>query len=167
FPRPFRIFIFGGGHVSKELAAIALGVDFQVTVMDDRPEFTDARRFSGAETALLPSLTEEDAARFLSGRNIGDRDGMVIVTRGHAFDRDTLAAALRTKAGYIGMIGSKSKRAAVYANLEQQGVARKRLEDVYSPIGLAIGADTPQEIAVSIAAELILWRSTKQKADAN
>lgn len=164
FPRPFRIIIFGGGHVSRELAQLCLGVDFPVTVFDDRPEFANSERFPGSDVRVPPGLAEKDAAACLEKLGIGPRDGIVIVTRGHAHDRDVLAAALETGAGYIGMIGSKSKRMAVYASLRDAGVSAERLDFVHSPIGLAIGADTPQEIAVSIAAELIQWR--KQARDA-
>lgn len=164
FPRPFRIIVFGGGHVSRELVKLCLGVDFPVTVLDDRPEFANSERFPGSDIRVPVSLAEKDAAACLENLGIGPRDGIVIVTRGHAHDRDVLAAALETRAGYIGMIGSKSKRAAVYASLRDSGVSAERLAFVHSPIGLAIGADTPQEIAVSIASELIQWR--KQARDA-
>ena len=159
FPRPFRVFVFGGGHVGRETAKLALVVGFRVTVIEDRREFADAGRFPGAEGVLLPSLNEDACASFLAARDVGSRDALVIVTRGHAFDRDALAASLGTRAGYTGMIGSKSKRAAVYASLAEAGVPADRLEPVHSPIGLSIGAQTPVEIAVSIVAELINWRA--------
>lgn len=165
FDRPYRIIIFGGGHVSLELSKLAIGVDFPVVVLDDRAEFANAGRFPGARVLVPPSLTEEDSAACLSSMNAGPRDGIVIVTRGHAHDRDVLAAALNTEAGYIGMIGSKVKREAVYKSLLQRGYRQEQLDAVYSPIGLAIGADTPQEIAVSIAAELIQWRKKARDAE--
>ena len=164
FARPYRIIIFGGGHVSRELVVLCSRLDFPVTVLDDRPEFANAERFPNAEVLVPPTLAEADAEACLRKLRIDQEDGIVIVTRGHAHDRDVLAAALRTNAGYIGMIGSKSKRAAVYASLRETGVSSERLESVYSPIGLAIGADTPQEIAVSIAAELIQWRRRQRDA---
>ena len=159
FPRPFRAFVFGGGHVGRETAKLALEVGFRVAVVEDRPEFADAGRFPGAEGILLSSLREDACAAFLAARDIGSRDALVILTRGHAFDRDVLAASLGTRAGYIGMIGSKSKRAAVYASLVEAGAPPGHLEAVHSPIGLPIGAQTPVEIAVSIVAELINWRA--------
>lgn len=164
FERPFRIIIFGGGHVSLELAKLALGVDFPVIVLDDRPEFANSERFPGAHAIVPPSLHEEDSAACLREMRINPRDGIVIVTRGHSHDRDVLAAALETPAGYIGMIGSKSKRQTVYNSLKEKGITQERLDFVHSPIGLAISAETPQEIAVSIIAELIQWR--KQTRDA-
>lgn len=162
-PRPSRLFLFGGGHVSGALARLALALDFQVTVLDDRSEFVHAGRFPGAATLVLPSLSERDAATALAGENLGACDGIVIMTRGHAHDRDVLAAALETRAGYIGMIGSMSKRAAIYASLEKKGLARQHFQRVSSPVGLDIGAETPMEIAVSIAAQLIHWRSGNRK----
>ena len=158
FPRPFRLVFFGGGHVSRDTAALALHVGFRVIVAEDRPEFAAPERFPGCSTELLPSLGQEDCARLLSRLRPGPADGIVIVTRGHSHDRDALAAALDAGAGYIGMIGSKSKRAAVYGSLRQAGVLDEALAAVHSPIGLSIGAQTPAEIAVSIVAELIAWR---------
>ena len=160
FPRPFRLVIFGGGHVSREVARLANAVEFHTTVVDDRLEFANEERFPGSAVVLATSLDETDSAALLQSMDIGPSDGLVIVTRGHSYDRDVLAAALTTRAGYIGMIGSKAKRAAVYANLREKGVSQERLDQVYSPIGLAIGAETPAEIAVSIVGELIFWRKT-------
>lgn len=163
-PRPFRIILFGGGHVSRETALLAAGVDFHVTVVDDRPEFADPERFPAATALLAPSLNEKDCAAVLDALRPAPCDGIVIITRGHAHDRDALAAALPTAAGYIGMIGSKGKRAAVYKNLREQGWPHDRLDGVHSPVGLPIGAETPQEIAVSIVAELIAWRKQVRAA---
>lgn len=160
FPRPFRIVLFGGGHVSREVAKLTNGVGFHTTVVDDRPEFANAECFPGSAVVLAPSLGEKDSANLLDRMDMGACDGVVIVTRGHSHDRDVLAAALRTRAGYIGMIGSKAKRAAVYASLRENGVSKESLDQVHSPIGLAIGAESPAEIAVSILAELISWRKT-------
>ncbi len=188
FPAPWRLYIFGGGHVSLEVANLAGSIDFQCAVLDDRPEFAAPERFPTARALLLPSLLQEDAAAFLAAEGLGPQDGVIIVTRGHAHDRDVLAALLLdnaqstvTRPGYIGMIGSKSKKAAVYAALRQSGAPNntpneapnevlnrmpnktldEALEAVHSPIGLSIGAETPREIAVSIVAELIQWRSGK------
>lgn len=165
FDRPFRVIIFGGGHVALELAKLAQGVDFPVTVLDDREEFANTERFPTAEVIVPPGLGEDEATACLGSLRVGPRDGIVIVTRGHAHDRDVLAASLATGAGYIGMIGSRSKRTAVYNSMMEKGFSRERIDFVHSPIGIAIGADTPQEIAVSIAAELIQWR--KKARDAN
>lgn len=158
FPASPRLFLFGAGHVSAELALLAARVDFSVLVADDRPEFANAERFADARISVLPSLLEKDCAEFLAAEAVSPRDAVAIITRGHAHDRDALAAALATPAGYIGMIGSRSKREAVYKNLREQGVTMQELTRVHSPIGLAIGADTPAEIAISIVAELVAWR---------
>lgn len=164
FPGPFRLVLFGAGHVSCETARLAGNVGFSTVVVDDRPEFASAARFPASAREILPSLSEKDCAALLGRLKITPSDGLIIVTRGHAHDRDALAAALETRAGYIGMIGSKSKRSAVYATLREKGVTEERLAAVYSPIGLDIGAETPAEIAVSIMAELIRWRSAARNA---
>ena len=158
FPQPHRIHIFGGGHVSCELSKLTHGVGFHTTALDDRPEFASEERFPSARVEVLASLEQQEADSYLSRQKIGKRDGIVIVTRGHAHDRDVLAAALGTEAGYIGMIGSKSKRTGVYNSLREAGFTDADFARVHSPIGLSIGAETPQEIAVSIVAELIQWR---------
>ncbi len=154
---PSRLHIFGAGHVGRELALLAERLGFDVTALDDRPEFADPGRFPGCRAVVLPDLGREQAGHWLTRKSLGTRDAIVIVTRGHAHDRDVLAASLRAGAGYVGMIGSKSKREGVYASLLQDGFSREDLDRVHSPVGLAIGAQTPAEIAVSIAAELIQW----------
>lgn len=164
FPKPFRVVLFGGGHVSLETARLAQSVDFHVTVVDDRPEFANAERFPGALIQVPASLGEKDSVTLLSHLGIGPQDALVILTRGHAWDREVLAAALRTEAGYVGMIGSSSKRAAVYEALQARGAPKERLDSVHSPVGLPIGAESPAEIAVSIVGELIRWRSAAQRA---
>lgn len=163
FPRPHRLYVFGAGHVSRALAELAHRLDFRITVLDDRPEFANRERFPSCRAETLASLGREHAAAFLAGCSIGAGDGIVIVTRGHAHDRDVLAAALDTGAGYIGMIGSKSKRAGVYAALREAGFSPEDFVRVRAPIGLSIDAETPEEIAVSIAAELIQWRNGRPK----
>lgn len=164
FPRASRLLIFGGGHVGLAVADLALKVDFKVTVADDRSEYASPQRFPGATAELLPALGERECAALLARLDLGPEDAVLIVTRGHAHDRDALAAALAGKAGYIGMIGSKSKKAAVYAGLREQGFADKQLAAVHAPVGLAIGAQSPVEVAVSIVAELIDWRKKYRDA---
>ncbi len=165
FAGPARVFLFGGGHVSFASARLAQSVGFRVVVIDDRPEFASPERFPGASIERPPSLSEEDMMQVLSRMRVSPEDALVILTRGHAHDREALAAALSTSAGYIGMIGSKSKRDAVYAQLTACGLAPERLGRVHAPIGLAIGAESPEEIAVSIVGELILWRSGLQRPE--
>lgn len=161
-PSPHVVHIFGGGHVAKALAQALHPLNFTAFILEDRPEFADPRRFAHAHTRLLPALGQKDTAAYLAGARINERHGIVIMTRGHAHDRDVLAAALAVPAGYVGMIGSRAKWRQVKQSLLDAGTPVGALERVATPIGLDIGADTPAEIAVSIAAELIAWRSGKK-----
>jgi xanthine dehydrogenase accessory factor len=150
---PTVVHLVGAGHVALATAKIAAFAGFEVVVMDDRAEFANVGRYPEArEVRVLESF---DAC--LGGG--GPDDFVVIVTRGHLHDRDVLAQALRTAAGYVGMIGSRSKRAAVYQSLLGGGFSQADLDRVFCPIGLAIGADTPEEIAVSIVGEMIRVRA--------
>ncbi len=158
---PHKLYIFGAGHVSCELVKIAQYLDFQTVVLDDRQEFCNTERFPLGEVVVLQSLNKEDITEFLNQREVGARDGIIIVTRGHARDKEALECSLTTKAGYIGMIGSKSKRKSTYEHLLSKGFTQADFEKVHSPIGLSIGAQSPEEIAISITAELIMWRSGK------
>lgn len=153
-----RIHIIGGGHISLALARLAESVSFSSSVLDDRAEFVSEARFPHSWRVRPESLSEKHMAEYFAETRPGPRDAVVIVTRGHAFDRDALAAALRTKSGYIGMIGSSPKRKQVYGSLLQSGFTRDDLRRVHSPIGVSIAAETPEEIAVSIIAQLIQWR---------
>jgi xanthine dehydrogenase accessory factor len=153
---PSRLYIAGAGHVSRPTAQIAALAGFHVTVMDDRPEFANAERFPQAH-----ELRTQDLHSCLEGLPIGPDASLVIVTRGHVHDADVLAQALRTPAGYIGMIGSRRKRDSVYQRLRSQGFTDSDLARVHCPVGLDIGAETPEEIAVSIVAELIQDRASR------
>lgn len=153
-----RIHILGGGHVSLALARMAEVTGFATSVLDDRQEFANHTRFPHSRVLTPPSLGEADMHKYFADCRPGERDAIVIVTRGHAFDRDALAAALRTSAGYVGMIGSSAKRKQIYASLLKGGFGEDDLKRVYSPIGVAINAETPEEIAVSIMGQLIQWR---------
>ena len=154
---PSPLYIAGAGHVSRPTAQIAAMTGFRVVVMDDRPEFANAERFPSAHEVSVC-----DQATCLEGRRIGPESFVVIVTRGHVHDAEVLAQALLTTAGYIGMIGSRRKRDSVYARLRQQGFDDGDFARVHCPIGLEIGAETPEEIAVSILAELIQARAQRQ-----
>jgi xanthine dehydrogenase accessory factor len=152
---PTPLVICGGGHVSRPTAQIAAMVGFRVTVLDDRAEFANPERFPfAAETAVI-----DPAEGWFTGRAIGPGAFLVIVTRGHAHDADALAEALRTPAAYIGMIGSLPKRDAIYDKMLAAGFTTADLDRVKSPIGLEIEAETPEEIAVSIVAEMIACRA--------
>ncbi len=128
---------------------------FRTVVLDDRAEFANRERFPGADRIVLLDAWD----RALEGQDAGPEGFLVIMTRGHAFDRDVLRQALRTTASYIGMISSRRKRDAIFAALREEGFTEEDLKRVYAPIGLPIGAETPEEIAVSIAAELIRHRA--------
>ena len=152
------LYIFGGGHVSRSTCHIAALVGFGVTVFDDRPEFANAVRFpDAAKTVVFSSLPD-----CFAGLVIEKNASVVIVTRGHAQDKEVLALALKTQAGYIGMIGSLRKRDALYDRLLAEGYTKDDLKRVHSPIGLEIAAETPEEIAVSIVAELIEARAARR-----
>lgn len=156
-----RLILCGGGHVSLEVAHIARRLEFELVIIDDRPEFASRDRFPMAgQVVCAPFLEALDA---LGSR---ESDYYVILTRGHAHDRDCLEHVLRGKYAYAGMIGSRTKVAAVKAALEAAGIAREILDGVHSPIGLPIGAQTPAEIAVSIAAELVQERARRGPAAA-
>ena len=149
-----RLILCGGGHVSLELAHIAARLEFELIVVDDRAEFANVARFPmAAQVICAPFLEALD--------ELGSRadDYYAILTRGHAFDRECLEHVLRGKYAYVGMIGSKTKVAAVRKALEEAGFSREILDGVDAPIGLPIGGQTPAEIAVSIAARLVQVRA--------
>ena len=154
------VYLLGAGHVAACTAEAAARVGFRVVVMDDRSEFANRERFPQADTIkVLPSFAD-----CFHGFEIDGDAYLVIVTRGHMHDMEVLDQALQTKAGYIGMIGSRKKRNAIYTKLRDRGVSEAQLEQVRCPIGTAIEADTPEEIAVSIVGELIYQRATGRKA---
>jgi len=149
--RQGSVFIFGAGHIGRELAPLSKLVGFRTIAVDDRQEFANRARFPSADAVLVL----DSFANAMNGLNIDEESCLVIVTRGHAHDKTVLGLALATKAGYIGMIGSRKKRDAVYEALIEEGFTRDELERVHCPVGLDIKAETPEEIAVSIVAELI------------
>lgn len=159
FFRKETVFIFGGGHISKQLAALANMVDFHTVVLDDRKEFANASRFRTAETKVIPRF--ENA---FDGLDINEKSYIIIVTRGHIHDQSVLRGALKTNARYVGMIGSLKKRDTIFSALLHEGFPVESLRKVYSPIGLDIGSETPQEIAISIIAELISVRRESMNA---
>ncbi len=152
---PGTVYLFGAGHVSQQVATLTKMTDFQTVVLDDRSEFANRQRFPTADEVKVPACFETA----FSDLNIDKDSYIVILTRGHSHDKTVLAQALRTDAGYIGMIGSHRKRDAIYKALLNEGFTERDLKRVYSPVGLDIGAETPEEIAVSIAAELIEVRA--------
>ncbi len=153
-----KIFLFGAGHVSMFVAQLAKTVGFSITLIDDRPEFANSQRFPDADEILITNF--EQAFEQLE---ISSNSYILIITRGHLHDKIVLQHALGTSASYIGMIGSTRKRNTIYKALMDEGFSKNDLEKVYSPIGLDINAETPEEIAVSIVGELIKNRAPEKK----
>ncbi|WP_300456823.1 XdhC family aldehyde oxidoreductase maturation factor [Desulfobacula sp.] len=147
------LYLLGAGHLAVETAKLALHTGFKTVVMDDRGTFANEERFPGSRVHVVEGF-EHCFAPF----SIGHGSYIVIMTRGHLYDQILLEQALHTPATYIGMIGSRSKRKIIYDYLLSQGVSQEQLDRVHAPIGLSIGAQTPEEIAVSIVAELIQVR---------
>jgi xanthine dehydrogenase accessory factor len=156
FPSP-TLFIFGAGHVSLCIYRIAKLVGFRVVVMDDRTEFANPERFPEAD-----EIVAEDFSAAFSRLRINSSSYITIATRGHQFDETVLEWAVETGARYIGMIGSKTKNEVIFAHLKSRGISEEKLKQVHAPIGLDIGAETPEEIAVSIVAEIIHARRARE-----
>ncbi len=151
-------YIFGAGHVSRQIAPLCERVGFRTVVLDDRPEFANRERFA-VPTELVVLRTFDP----LPPLEVDENGYVVIVTRGHLHDGTVLRQALRTRAGYIGMIGSRRKRDLIYRGLLEQGFREDDLARVHSPIGTDILAETPEEIAVSIVGELIRVRAERER----
>lgn len=148
-------FIFGAGHVAKALEPVLRHVDFRTVVIDDRAEFANRDRFPQAEEIrVIP-----DFKKAFEGINIDMNSFIVIVTRGHAGDYDVLKEALRKEPAYIGLMGSKKKNAFLFDMLRQDGFSEADIARIYAPVGLPINAETPEEIAISVAAEMIKVRA--------
>lgn len=156
-PEP-TLYLFGGGHVSFAIARIAATVGFRIVVVDDRPMFANKDRFPMADETLV--LDMETAFEHLP---IDDLAYVCAVTRGHQFDKPVVEQAIKTDAAYIGMLGSRRKVALMWKEFEDSGVSRARLEEIHAPIGLDIGSDNPEEIAVSVVGELIRVRRSGGK----
>jgi len=148
-----RVVVFGAGHVGSAIANAAAVAGFRVVVVDDRPEFANPERFANTMRVVAASV---DAA--LTQVAIAPQDAVVIATRGHRHDAVILERVATSGAGYVGLLGSRRKQAVVTKALREAGVPAAALQRVRVPVGLAIGAETPEEIAVSVTAELIAWR---------
>jgi xanthine dehydrogenase accessory factor len=146
------LLIAGAGHVGRALGQLAAALEFQLTVIDDRSDFATSARFPDA-TCIVGDIESQ-----LSKFPIDDKTFIVIVTRGHRHDAAALASVIQSPARYIGLIGSRRKVYTIFAGLHKSGVPRELLAKVHAPIGLDIGALTPAEIALSIAAELVAVR---------
>jgi xanthine dehydrogenase accessory factor len=152
------LLICGAGHIAQALVPMAITAGFKVSVLDDRAELLGSDRFqSPVETALVAGFKG-----CLNCQQITPATSLLIVTYGHQHDRIVLEQALATNAGYIGMVGSRRKREELFSQLRVVGASDADLDRVHCPVGLAIGAETPAEIAVSILAEMIAVRRGKQ-----
>lgn len=157
------VYIFGGGHVSQKLAQLTHLVGFRTVILDDRDEFITSERFPEADELIKIDHFDNAFKSF----HLDPQSYLVIVTRGHLHDRTVLSQSLKTKAVYIGMIGSIRKRDAVYKEILNEGFHKDELSRVASPIGLPIDAESPEEIAVSICAELIQHRAKVMRGELN
>lgn len=150
---PQELVVLGGGNIAQPLVRMAALIGYKVTVLDDRPAFANALLFPDAERVIC-----EDFERFTRKIELGPWCSVVIITRGHKHDLDCLKQVITRDLAYLGMIGSKRRIKQLREHLHGLGVTDSRLEQIYMPIGLDIGAQTPAEIAVSIVAELIKVR---------
>ena len=154
-----RVYVFGGGHVAQELVPVLAHVGFRCVVMDDRPEFADPALFPAAEQVVLG-----DFSNIAASVTIGSEDYVCVMTRGHAGDTIVQAQVLRCRPCYCGVIGSRHKAAGVRKVLsEEYGLSEEELNQVTTPIGISIQAETPAEIAISIAAQMIQHRAGRNQ----
>ena len=151
-PQP-RAFIFGGGHVSKGISKIATLAGFSTSIVDNREAFANAERFPEAEATYA-----EEYEEVFPKLPVNSSSYIIIVTRGHRDDMRVLRWAVNTPARYIAMIGSKRKTISVVHELEKEGIPREAFDKVFAPMGLEIGAEMPEEIAISVVAEMIAVR---------
>lgn len=153
-----KLIICGAGHVSVPIIKMGKMLGFAVTVLEDRPKFADNARAAGADMVICESFEKA-----LEGIH-GDSDSwFVIVTRGHRYDTICLENILHKTYAYVGMMGSRRRVAIVKDQLEESGISREVLDAVHTPIGLKIGAETPEEIAVSVMAEIIQVKNSREK----
>jgi xanthine dehydrogenase accessory factor len=157
-----RLIIAGAGYVAQALSRLISKLDFRIIVVDDRRDIADPQAFSSQV-----QLTFGDIPQTLRALEPDDVSWIVIVTRGHNLDKEALRTALETNAGYIGMIGSPSKVKRIFRELQEEGFPSARLKQVHAPIGLDLGAETPDEIALSIAAEIMMLQKNASGASMN
>jgi len=144
-----RLVVAGGGHVAQAIARQALLLDFDVTILEDRPEFADPSRFGGAARVLGGHIPDT-----LASIDYGWSSHIVVATRGHKLDGDCILAAVKTKARYIGLLGSRRKAVLIAEMLREAGVAEERIASIRTPVGLDLGGRTPAEIALSVMAQI-------------
>lgn len=154
-----RVVVFGGGHCALALVPVLRSVGFRVAVYDDRPEFASAARFPEAETVACHPYTD-----IAAGLELTAEDYTVVMTSGHSHDFEVEEQLLRRPLAYVGVMGSHAKTAYVNRRLREAGIAEEAIQSVHTPIGMAIKAVTPEEIAVSVAGELIYERALRREA---
>jgi xanthine dehydrogenase accessory factor len=155
-PARIRLVIVGAGHVGQAVADLASRTGFQVTVADDRGHYANLQRFPAAHEILTAPF---EALWATLRESIDEQTYVLVVTRGHGHDQEALAQLAPTSAAYVGLIGSKRKIKMIFQALEENGIPRAALNRVAAPIGLDIGSETVDEIAISIVAELIAFRN--------
>ena len=148
-----KLFLMGGGHLAQAIAEAAQLVGFKIRVVDDRASFANRERFPGVEETIVAPFEES-----LEAIDVTDNSFILIVTRGHGYDQVVLEKAVQTPARYVGLVGSRRKIRIILKNLLDKGIPAEAFARLYAPIGLEIGSETPQEIAVSVVAELIALR---------
>lgn len=151
-PAP-RVVLFGGGHVGRAIAALLPGLEFETVVVEDRDFFADPKRFPPGVKVHRAEL-----ARGADELGIGEGDLAVVCTRGHKEDLDCVRSLLRRSPAYLGLLGSRRKLREFAAVLESEGFERGRIDAVRCPVGLDLGAESPEEIALAVAAELVAFR---------
>jgi xanthine dehydrogenase accessory factor len=147
-----QLIVAGGGHVALAIARQAMLLDFDVTILEDRPEFADPQRFGGAR------VIQGDAPETIASLEYGWSSFIVVATRGHKLDGDCVLAAVRTPARYIGLLGSRRKTVLIAQMLREAGVDESRIHAIHAPVGLDLGGRTPAEIALSVMAEITQQR---------
>ena len=152
------IYLFGAGHIGYAVSKIANMTGFRVAVIDDRPAFANAERFPDAD-----DITVDDPATMVPRLKINKASYLVVACRGHLEDQEVLVEAVKTPACYIGLIGSKKKVKTVFSNLKAEGISQENIGRIHAPIGIPIVSETPEEIAVSIMAEIIDVRRKKTR----
>ena len=156
----FPLYLFGAGHVSQYISKIAKIADFHITVIDDRREFANSERFPDADAIIVANTHDAFCCLDFTGNEY-----VVIVTRSHEYDAEILEEVLKQKTRYVGMIGSKRKVKIILDSIKEKGFSDTVLERIHAPIGIPIDAETPQEIAISIVAELVKVKNRPQPGD--
>ncbi|MBC8590157.1 XdhC family protein [Wansuia hejianensis] len=152
-----KLLIVGGGHVSFALYNLASILDFDIVIFEDREEFLNPERFPLAKELVLGPIDKS-----LREHGISEDSYIVIVTRGHKYDEEALEAVIDSKAKYIGVMGSKKKVLNMFDNIKSRGISEESLSKVYSPIGLDIGNSSPEEIGISILAEILAVKNNRK-----